>query len=281
MKYEIYQIDKQTYQIRYYFLSAADVYLYLLIGEDKTMLIDCAYAGAPIKQIVDSLTNKPIFVACSHGHFDHIGCASLFEEAYLSKSDFEVAKLNCDYIENTKRNKHILNKRPTMKFLLLNRKLAKELEQSCHIEMAKFSDWPESMKFDLGNRVISILPCPGHTKGSVVFYDETNGYLFTGDSICSKGVLLGFEESTSLLEYKESILKLKQFCQRNTIKSIFPGHHTPIIDTLMIDKYLNLIEMIGKKEVENVYVDNGICSGYCANDGEVKIIYNYVYGNNI
>jgi len=52
---------------------------------------------------------------------------------------------------------------------------------------AKFfaiANWPESIgQIDLGERVLDVIPIPGHDALSVAFYDRQTGILLTGDSL--------------------------------------------------------------------------------------------------
>ena len=41
----IYEMADGVYQIRYYYLGTADVYMYLVIGKEKALLIDTGYTG--------------------------------------------------------------------------------------------------------------------------------------------------------------------------------------------------------------------------------------------
>src|SRR5262249_50737247 len=44
--------------------------------------------------------------------------------------------------------------------------------------------WPEGIgQVDLGQRVLDVIPIPGHDKLSLAFYDRETGVLLTGDSL--------------------------------------------------------------------------------------------------
>jgi glyoxylase-like metal-dependent hydrolase (beta-lactamase superfamily II) len=45
-------------------------------------------------------------------------------------------------------------------------------------------DWPHgSATIDLGERIVDVLPIPGHQGADIAFYDRANRLLFTGDSL--------------------------------------------------------------------------------------------------
>ena len=49
------------------------LYCYLLIGSEKAMLIDTAYGDGDLRAFVETITDKPVMVCNTHGHFDHTG----------------------------------------------------------------------------------------------------------------------------------------------------------------------------------------------------------------
>jgi len=46
------------------------------------------------------------------------------------------------------------------------------------------ANWPTDLgKIDLGNRIVDIIPIPGHNEASIALYDRLTGNLMTGDSL--------------------------------------------------------------------------------------------------
>ena len=68
------------------------LYCYLLVGEEKAMLIDTAYGVGDLRAMVASITDKPVMVCNTHGHFDHTGGNALWEEAWMSEEAAKDAK---------------------------------------------------------------------------------------------------------------------------------------------------------------------------------------------
>ena len=54
-------------------LQGSPHFVYLLIGEEKAMLIDSFYGQGDLRAFVETITDKPVIVANTHGHFDHTG----------------------------------------------------------------------------------------------------------------------------------------------------------------------------------------------------------------
>ena len=47
------------------------VKMYLLIGNERALLIDSGYGKIDLKGIVARLTDKPVTLMLTHGHLDH------------------------------------------------------------------------------------------------------------------------------------------------------------------------------------------------------------------
>ena len=73
--YKIIPIDGQTWQIEDCFHDL----MYLLEGEESAILIDAGIGIPGLKEVVQTLTHKPVDVIFSHGHLDHIGGIRDFE----------------------------------------------------------------------------------------------------------------------------------------------------------------------------------------------------------
>lgn len=84
----------------------------------------------------------------------------------------------------------------------------------------KFKNWPlQNGQIDLGNRVIEIIPIPGHQPASIALYDHATKILLTGDSFYP-GRLYVHDWAA----YKLSIQRLTDFAAAHKI-SYFLGNH--------------------------------------------------------
>jgi glyoxylase-like metal-dependent hydrolase (beta-lactamase superfamily II) len=95
--------------------------------------------------------------------------------------------------------------------------------------------------FDLGDRSIEIIGIPGHTAGTVVLLDRSNSILFSGDA-CNINTLLCLPPSTSLEEYRESLIRFKQFQPYFT--GMWGGHGLQAYPKTLIDEAIELCDEI-------------------------------------
>ena len=54
----------------------------LVTGSKKAILFDTMAGPCDLKSYVSTLTDLPLTVVCSHGHFDHISGSWQFEEVW-------------------------------------------------------------------------------------------------------------------------------------------------------------------------------------------------------
>jgi len=57
--------------------------MYLLEGNDRALLIDTGWGAGNLREYVEKLTAKPIFVINTHGHLDHSGGNGEWEEVMM------------------------------------------------------------------------------------------------------------------------------------------------------------------------------------------------------
>jgi hydroxyacylglutathione hydrolase len=131
-------------------------FLYLLFGKDRAMLEDTGAGKSDAAQVVGELIAKwlavkgrpsiPLVVTHSHSHGDHIAGDALFR----GMPNVTMVPLTLD---------------GTREFFGIDK-------------------WPDGLgRIDLGERILDVIPIPGHDALSVAFYDRQTGVLLTGDSL--------------------------------------------------------------------------------------------------
>lgn len=79
--------------------DAGDATGYLVVGEEKALVIDTMIGWEDVNEVVKGITTLPIMVVNTHGHCDHIFGNIYFEEAYLHPDDFELAQEHSNFPE--------------------------------------------------------------------------------------------------------------------------------------------------------------------------------------
>lgn len=169
--YTVNKINDTTYQID----EMGRDFCYLLLGEEKALLIDCSIGTDDLKKVVKEITSLPLTVAATHGHTDHTGGAWQFKKIYIPKPDCKPAlKI---YATRNYREKLLSNR--------MRKNGISKKDIKGHLYDCKWIAFEDGKGFDLGNRTVKAVFTPGHSVGSCIFLDEKEKMMFTGDNTLS------------------------------------------------------------------------------------------------
>ena len=223
------QIDEFTYIISEY-QHWEENHSYLLVGDERALLIDTGLGIGDIGSLVRELTQKQIAAVATHVHWDHIGGHKDFSEIYTHKAEL-----------------HWLDGNFPLHISEVRRMLADHcvFPNSFSLEEYRlFQGKPTELLedgdvLDLGGRWLQVFHTPGHSPGHLCFWEEKTGYLFTGDLVYL-GTLLADFPSTDPVQYLSSLEKVAKL----PAKRLFPGHHsldiTPDLVRKMRDAFAEL-----------------------------------------
>lgn len=227
---------------------------YLLEGTDRAVLIDTGLGMTDMRKITESLTKREVFVINTHGHLDHISCNYQYPLSYLHSKDDELFKESCGYEVRFAFWVDRLKKKGYSEKLIKSLETRSILEKLSRIpECNPPKEISEGMRFDLGDRILQIVETPGHTEGSVCIYEKGTERLYTGDTICEKGVMLNFEYSAGSDVFKKSIKKLQRLCNSKTM--LYPGHQAVPLGADWMEDYIECADAATERRMETV--ENG------------------------
>ncbi|HEX7857177.1 MAG TPA: MBL fold metallo-hydrolase [Sphingobium sp.] len=192
---QVQSLDRDTFVIRQSVKTNFEApFLYLIFGRDKVLLVDTGAEGGNIRPVVERLvanwlaehhrTTIPLVVAHSHSHGDHIAG----DRAFRDRPDTIVVGL-----------------KPA--------------------EVAGFfgiRNWPvEVGRFDLGGRVLSIIPAPGHQIADIMIYDPALKILLSGD-VLYPGRL--YVPVNHMAEERASIDRIAAFAATHPVRAVLGAH---------------------------------------------------------
>ncbi len=166
--------------------------IYLVEGSVKALVIDAGISGSDLSGYIRTLTKKPVELALTHGHYDHIASALQFEKVYMSSKDFDLIK-------------------PYTPF--------KDFESS------GIKDLKGGEIFDLGGCKLEVIALPGHTPGSVVLLDRERQLLFAGDAMGSASLWMQLPESGTVEEFRDEMRKFEKSLESLTDLKPYLGHN--------------------------------------------------------
>ena len=169
-------------------------FMFLFFGKDKALLMDTGATKdddifplyRTVKQIISDWSEKngeiELIVAHTHKHGDHYAADGQFE----GKPNTTVVGLEVKDLKN----------------------------------FYNISNWPkEIVDFELGNRLMKIIPIPGHQASSIAVYDTSTKILLTGDTFYPGRLYVKDWNA-----FKMSIERLEKFTDNNQISYILGNH---------------------------------------------------------
>lgn len=172
MKNEIYQLREiapQVYQIEEY-----GSFCYLIEGSSRALLIDTGTGFGDLAEFVRTITEKPLSVAATHAHPDHIGGRGNFPVLYLPAKDKKLAR----FYGSLFMRRLMFGKKSQEKY----GKKRKDIRRGKY--RTKYSFLCDGDLFELGDKTVYCMETPGHTKGGMIFLLRENKLMFSGDNVC-------------------------------------------------------------------------------------------------
>jgi glyoxylase-like metal-dependent hydrolase (beta-lactamase superfamily II) len=192
---QVQRYDDETYVIRQSIRSNFEgPFLYVLFGGERALLIDTGAGGLTVRPTIDRVIAEwaarhhrisiPLVVAHSHSHGDHHQGDAEFQD----RPDTTVVGL---YPKDV-------------------------------VDFFKIADWPNQIvPYDLGGRVLDIIPTPGHQSAHIMIFDRRTRLLFSGDSLGPYRLYISMNEAKT---YRDSIDRVAGFAKDKHVSWILGAH---------------------------------------------------------
>jgi len=143
-------------------------------GASPCAVIDPGEEGDRIVALLDQLNLFPAHILLTHGHFDHIAAVPALAAKY--RPEIAVHAADAEYLGPDSRAVHC-------------RTFAAAGGDSAYVDGLWRDMPPPDKTLAEGDTVgpFTVLHLPGHTPGSVAFWDKAAGLLFTGDTLFRNG----------------------------------------------------------------------------------------------
>lgn len=178
-------------------------FMYLLIGSERALLIDTGYGEGNLRAVVEEITDKPVTVINTHGHFDHTGGNGWWPKVLMAQPAAAICRH--PFTEEQRRWR---DAKPYPDY--------------------EISFVREGDRIDLGGRELEVLEIPAHQEGSIALLDRTDRMLFTGDELESGQVLLFVQTSKQTIAQAAAAHRAnmeKLLARRSEYDYLCPAHN--------------------------------------------------------
>ena len=243
---KVEKLDDDLYMIT----ETESIHCYLLIGEEKALLIDAGWGYEDIHPIIETITDKPVMLALTHGDPDHGLGAVNFDEFWIHPLDYGKLLRNDTYEERIGMLEYRLKKLPAIAPYI-------DIEDYCNKKFSKDTKvhfLSDHEVIDLGNRHVECILTPGHSYGHLMFLEKETGRLFSGDQLVDHHNIWHFLSHDEQAPFQTTLNSLRHLEQReNEFTSIWPAHaKTPIEKNCLgelIECFESELELNYKKDV--------------------------------
>jgi glyoxylase-like metal-dependent hydrolase (beta-lactamase superfamily II) len=252
--YKVKQLHKGVYSI----FEPSEVFCYLLVGEKEALLYDTTFGLADLAETVREITDLPLHVVLSHGHYDHVNGAFQFDGAYIHPSE-EV--LCVKHASRTGRRGAI--ERWAQQF-----PESLDREAYIHAGPGELKHIEVGQVFDLGGKTAEVVALEGHTAGSVGLLVKEQRILLASDAL-GPHIWMFLEESLPLKTY----IRMLDRIQGLPFDTFYIGHS----DTARPMSEIELYKTVAKNadpEKSQEYPHLKELGGLLYQEGETGIIFN-------
>jgi hydroxyacylglutathione hydrolase len=203
VKIQVHQYNENTYILRQSLCTNFEgPFIYLLFGQSKVLMQDTGASSIPLLTKVNEVIAEwraahnqipvQLIVTHSHAHGDHVFNDSQFN----GQPNTTVVGTSLTAVKN----------------------------------FFGITNWPtQIVQYDLGGRIIDVIPIPGHHTAHIALYDRNTHNLFTGDTLYPGRLYI-----SNFTDYKASIQRMVTFTQTNPVCHVLGTHiemtNVPTVD---------------------------------------------------
>ncbi|KAI1900418.1 hypothetical protein AGOR_G00049740 [Albula goreensis] len=196
--------------------------IWLLRGSHQDVIID---TGLGLRSLPDYLNAKgllgedserknPLLAIGTHVHFDHAGGLHQFQQVGVHRAEVD-ALANGDNFETvTWLSDREIVRDPTPGWRARQYKV--KAVQPTHILQ-------EGDVISLGDRQLTVLHMPGHSRGSICLHDREHKLLFSGDVVYD-GAMIDWLPYSRVGDYVRSCERLVELVDGEQVEQVLPGH---------------------------------------------------------
>ena len=239
----VQKLNEHLYRLSENISSEAAVHMYLVTGSERAALIDTGLGmSGDLDQVVRSLTDKPVICLVTHCDPDHAGAAALFDDIRMSSRD-QILMDNGSISG--------LARFGTAQAVADDKTLVRYFRK--HMVRAKsflYTNIEDGEIFDLGDRSLTAISFPGHTEGSMCFWNREENYCIVGDAVANvDSPVLFFQKCCPLEEYRDNLIRFLARVSEDC--ELYAGHNEEPLPKDMLSEILSLCDEVLSGKTQN------------------------------
>jgi glyoxylase-like metal-dependent hydrolase (beta-lactamase superfamily II) len=233
-----------------------EVISYLIVGSEKSLLIDTGMGIGNIEKVVNELSSVPLIVINTHTHHDHVGDNWRFEQSLIG--------VNCEFIKKDDTDLFNEAQNEVKDGFIREEYLPNDFDRKTYrVKQFSINKYVSDGEIiNLGNeRKIMVIFTHGHTPDSISLLDIQERLLFVGDTFYQGPIFL-YRPETNLNEYIKSLEKLVNIIKTNPIDLMVPSHNIPNVNPDLLILTLEAIKKIRDGKILPKKTDDGLYNEY-------------------
>ncbi|XP_048045114.1 metallo-beta-lactamase domain-containing protein 2 isoform X1 [Megalobrama amblycephala] len=197
--------------------------IWLIRGSHQDVVIDTGLGLRSLPEYIhskgllgdDSKRKNPLLAIGTHVHFDHSGGLHQFQQVGVHKAEVD-ALANGDNFETVT--------------WLSDREIVEDPAPGWRARQYRVKAvtpthiLQEGDVINLGDRQLTVLHMPGHSRGSICLHDKENKMLFSGDVVYD-GSMIDWLPYSRISDYIRSCERLVEMVDKEEIDLVMPGHY--------------------------------------------------------
>ncbi|XP_067838408.1 metallo-beta-lactamase domain-containing protein 2 [Heptranchias perlo] len=203
-----------------FFESGHRANIWLLQGSLRDLVIDAGLGLRSLPsylRITGLIGNKPVLAVATHIHFNHSGGLRHFERVAVHRAEAGAFVQGDNFEAATWLSQREVIRSPRPGWKADNYRVNA-------LQPARILD--DGDIINLGDRQLTVLHMPGHSRGSICLHDRENRILFSGD-VVHNGSMIDWLPYSNINDYIQTCKRLMSLVDNGLVKDVLPGHLDP------------------------------------------------------